>query len=313
MTIHRFLLNRNASFPALIAVLILTVTSACTFVYSDEPQDGAPDERLTSAELQEHFSGRQARLLRAGLLRTDPPNRDEDFDAADLAANFEQIALRREYKVDDGEFVKAAEPNVILRWRRPVRVAVVFGESLTDHERESEYLSIAGFVERLRKITGHDIAMSEIRPNLHVFVIDSDEAAEIQNRWPDSVGGLPRSFIEDINSSPPDTYCAAYATSRIFEPEYFLSQAIILIKSENPDLIRLSCIHEELAQALGLFNDSLDARPSIFNDDEEFALLTHHDELLLRILYDPRLKPGMDAAEAMPIVRRIALELRPDE
>lgn len=313
MTNHRFLSNGNASIPALIAVLILTVNSACTVVDADEQQDDAPDERLTSAELQEHFFDRQARLLRAGLLRTDPPNRAEDFDAADLAANFEQIALRREYKLDDGEFVKATEPNLILRWRRPVRIAVVFGESLTDYERESEYLNIAGFVERLRKITGHDIAMSEDRPNLHVFLIDSDEAADIQNRWPDSVGGLPRSFTGDINSSPPDTYCAAYATNRIFEQEYFLSQAIILIKAENPDLIRLSCIHEELAQALGLFNDSLDARPSIFNDDEEFALLTYHDELLLRILYDPRLKPGMNAAEAMPIVREIALELRPDE
>ncbi|WP_372802367.1 DUF2927 domain-containing protein, partial [Paracoccus seriniphilus] len=45
------------------------------------------------------------------------------------------------------------------------------------------------------------------------------------------------------------------------------------------------------------------------NDDEEFALLTRHDELLLQILYDPRLRPGMTAAEATPIVRSIATEL----
>ena len=295
------------------AALILTVNGACTVVSTDEPQEDAPEERLTSAELRQYFSDRQTLLLNAGLLRTDPPSRDEDFDASDLAANFEQIALRREFELDDGEFVRATEPNLILRWRRPVRISVIFGESLKDYEREADYSNIAGFVERLRKITGHDIAISEGQPNIHVFVIDSDEAADIQNRWPASVSRLPSSFADDINSSPPDTYCAAYATNRIFEQKYFLSQAAILIKAENPDLIRLSCIHEELAQALGLFNDSLDARPSIFNDDEEFALLTYHDELLLRILYDPRLKPGMDAAEAMPIVREIALELRPDE
>ena len=316
MTNRRFNSGWSASFSALAAALILTVHSACTVVKGEETQDEAQnevkDERLTSAELQQYFSDRQKRLLNAGWLRTDPPSRDEDFDAADLAANFEQIALRREFKLDDGVFVRATEPNIILRWKRPVRVAVIFGESLTDYEREAEYLNIEEFVERLRKITGHDIAMSENRPNVHVFVIDSDEAADIQNRWPDSLGRLPSSFAEDINSSPPETYCAAYATNRFFEQEYFLSQAIILIKAENPDLIRLSCIHEELAQALGLFNDSLEARPSIFNDDEEFALLTYHDELLLRILYDPRLRPGMNAAEAMPIVREIALELRPE-
>jgi len=54
-------------------------------------------------------------------------------------------------------------------------------------------------------------------------------------------------------------------------------------------------------------------RPSIFNDDGEFALLTDHDEDLLRILYDLRLAPGMTAEQAMPIVRRIAGELAPGQ
>ena len=85
--------------------------------------------------------------------------------------------------------------------------------------------------------------------------------------------------------------------------------AVAVIRAENPGLLRLSCIHEELAQGLGLANDSPAARPSIFNDDDEYALLTRHDELLLRMLYDPRLRPGMSAAEAAPMVRQIATEL----
>lgn len=71
----------------------------------------------------------------------------------------------------------------------------------------------------------------------------------------------------------------------------------------------LSCIHEELAQGMGPANDSRTARPSIFNDDEEFAFLTWHDEMLLSILYDRRLRPGMFEAEARPIVLDIAREL----
>jgi hypothetical protein len=39
------------------------------------------------------------------------------------------------------------------------------------------------------------------------------------------------------------------------------------------------------------------------------AELPPHDELLLQILYDPRLRPGMSEAEAAPIVRKIATEL----
>ena len=82
-----------------------------------------------------------------------------------------------------------------------------------------------------------------------------------------------------------------------------------MIKDEHRGLMRKSCIQEEMTQALGLANDSPNARPSIFNDDEEFALLTRHDELLLRMLYDPRLKIGMTVKTAHPIVEQIAQEL----
>ncbi len=64
-----------------------------------------------------------------------------------------------------------------------------------------------------------------------------------------------------------------------------------------------------MSQGLGLSNDYPLARPSIFIDDEEFGFLTTHDELLLKMLYDKRLRPGMTEAEARPIVEQIAAEL----
>ena len=81
-----------------------------------------------------------------------------------------------------------------------------------------------------------------------------------------------------------------------------------VIRAELPPLLRLSCIHEEMAQGLGLANDST-ARPSIFNDDDEFARLTGMDEKMLLMLYDIRLKPGMDEETAMPIVNELARSL----
>ena len=74
--------------------------------------------------------------------------------------------------------------------------------------------------------------------------------------------------------------------------------------------MRQSCVHEELAQGLGLADDSPQARPSIFNDDDEFALLTTHDEELLRLLYSPELVPGMTADQARPIIHRLLAERR---
>src|SRR5690606_5072987 len=113
-----------------------------------------------------------------------------------------------------------------------------------------------------------------------------------------------RNAIIDMD---PATYCLVVARDGAGSNAYV--QAVAVIRAEHPDLLRLSCIHEELAQGLGLANDDPNARPSIFNDDEEFALLTRMDELMLRILYDARLRPGMTEDEARPIVQEIAQEL----
>ena len=113
--------------------------------------------------------------------------------------------------------------------------------------------------------------------------------------------------LNTVVNLPRSTYCLAFATDPEGDGTY--SHAIAVIRAEHPDLLRTSCIQEELAQGLGLSNDYALARPSIFNDDEEFGLLTRHDELLLQMLYDRRLRARHGEAEARPIVEQIAAEL----
>ena len=45
------------------------------------------------------------------------------------------------------------------------------------------------------------------------------------------------------------------------------------------------------------------------NDNDEFGRLTGMDEKMLQMLYDVRLKPGLDADSAMPIVTTLARDL----
>ena len=61
----------------------------------------------------------------------------------------------------------------------------------------------------------------------------------------------------------------------------------------------------KLARA-GHAGSSRDSRPSLYNPSIEFALLTEHDETLLRMLYDPRLHPGMTAEQIRPLLPEIA-------
>ena len=70
------------------------------------------------------------------------------------------------------------------------------------------------------------------------------------------------------------------------------TRAFAVIRAEHPDLMRLSCMHEEIAQGLGLPTTARRARPSIFNDDEEFALLTPIGRVDAAMLYDPPCAPA---------------------
>ena len=144
-----------------------------------------------------------------------------------------------------------------------------------------------------------------------MIIASEDDRAETLATISKRLPGISADSLRALRDMRRDTYCAVAAYAAGDHPNVYTA-AVAVIRSENPGLLRLSCIHEELAQGLGLANDSPAARPSIFNDDDEFALLTRHDEHLLKMLYDPRLHIGMTAEEAAPIVRQIAVEIAGD-
>ena len=53
-----------------------------------------------------------------------------------------------------------------------------------------------------------------------------------------------------------------------------IRSTVALIRVEHSNTVRRFCMEEELAQGMGLPNDWSGARSSIFNDDEEFSVLT---------------------------------------
>ncbi len=182
-----------------------------------------------------------------------------------------------------------------------------FGDSVPPAQRSRDRADVAGFAARLQRVSGHPVALGGAQGNFVVLVVNEDERRAIGPRLQSMVPGIPPSDVAALSELSPQNFCTVFAYSQGNSPVY--AQAVALIRAELPPRLRRSCVHEELTQGMGLANDSPRARPSIFNDDEEFAYLTRHDELLLKILYDPRLRPGMTEAEARPVVMQIATEL----
>jgi hypothetical protein len=224
-----------------------------------------------------------------------------------LAENFMRIALFDEYKRGSGGFVRAETESSLRRWEIPVRIGIRFGPSVPPDRQATDRARISSFVARLASVTGHPMVVDDRSPNFFIHIVSEDEREALGATVRAILPGLSPGDVAGITNMPRSTYCLVYALSEGSSGAY--TRAFAVIRSEHPDLLRLSCLHEELTQGLGLPNDSPRARPSIFNDDEEFALLTDHDELLLRILYSRELRPGLSVAEARPIVFSLARRL----
>lgn len=305
---------RGARCLALSAVLGL---AACA-VTVDVPMPGAPvpasvapppapsaDSQRIARKMERVEAGLRAR----GMLRTDGGGTDTPFNARTLTREFLRVALYDEYVPVGAEMVPRVTASRLRRWQAPVRIGLEFGASVPEAVREADRARVATYAERLARLSGHSIRLvgPGERANFHVLLLSEDERRAGGVLLRDLLPGIGDGPVRTITAMSETTFCLVFAFSSGGGFSY--TRAVAVVRAEHPDLMRLACYHEEIAQGLGLANDSPSARPSIFNDDEEFALLTRMDEMLLRILYDGRLRPGMTEAEARPIVEQIAAEL----
>lgn len=270
------------------------------------PAPGAT-ESPESAAARAYYGQVQQALLSQGLLRSDGGGADTPFTDRMLAENFMKIALYDEYAPGSSGTVARTTASELRRWEAPVRVGLRFGASVSADKRASDTARVSSYLARLSQITGHPIRLEDGNPNFFLYIVSEDERRALTPSIAAAMPDLSAGDMASITTMPRSTYCIVLAQSRGDGGVY--SRAFAVVRAEHPDLLRLSCIHEEIAQGLGLPNDYERARPSIFNDDEEFALLTRMDEAMLRILYSRELRPGMTEAEARPIVYELATRM----
>ncbi|GAB5446522.1 DUF2927 domain-containing protein [Gymnodinialimonas sp.] len=304
---------RAQALTLLAATLVLAACVTPAPVSSPRPEPRVEETAVpttpsdVSQSLARYYRSSEARLVGRGMLRTDGGGPDTPFSADDLAANFERIALYDEYQLQNGRFVARQTPSTLRRWGAPVRLQPHFGASVEAGQMAEDRSVLSTYAARLSRLTGHPISTVNSGGNYHVLFMNADALATSAPLLRQLVPSINDATIREIQNMGRLTYCSIFAFSLTGTSEYIA--AIAVIRDEHPDLLRRSCIHEEVAQGLGLPNDSRTARPTIFNDDEEFALLTRHDELLLRMLYDDRLAIGLTPDQARPLVRQIAGEL----
>jgi hypothetical protein len=300
------------------AVLIASTLSACAPLGMPPETTATPVEPLlppevtpaspSSQALGRYYSNLQADLLVQGLLRTDGGGIDTPYTARQLATNYEAIAFYQEYEDGSWKRNSGLTSSPLRRWADPVRVDVSFGNSVPLEQRAVDSRNINLFAQRLQRVTRHPVTTAPPKnANFHVIFTGYDDQPQLVQQLRNTLPNIDLASLRVVQTMPRSTHCLMMAFGDPQTP-HKIRQVVVVIRAEHPDILRKSCIHEEMAQGLGLINDSPDARPSIFNDNDEFAFLTRHDEQLLRMHYDRRLRIGMSLEEARPIIRQLAQE-----
>lgn len=189
-----------------------------------------------------------------------------------LLAQFERIAY-------SNEFGGAPRRGRIVKWAAPIRVEIR-GASAGKYR-----VAVLAMLHQLRRLSGLNI-----RPI----------------RWYDfTAANFIIEFVagDDGTRKPKADDCITYVTT---DYRRFVITAAHVIIGRTPR----HCIVEELTQALGLGDDSRLIYPSVFNDASVPQGLFPWDAIMVRVLYEARLYPGIRMAAARPIVRAAIARFR---
>lgn len=207
-----------------------------------------------------------------------------------ILKSFIEIAMFNEY---------SAGSAAIRKWTVPIGYFFVHrtGDQAL-HERLARM-----HLEQLSEITGLSIKPAPAQKSANLLIIFSSEA-QLQNELLNDFGISNKQQREMLFRR---SVCVGHFA---LAGDASISRAVVIIPVDRASAHAklVDCIVEEITQVLGLPNDSEKVFPSIFNDKSVDSLLSGLDYLLLKMLYDPRIKAGMNLQQAAPVLKTIADE-----
>jgi hypothetical protein len=245
--------------------------------------------------------GAVAVILQA--LATSPAGRAQPEDAAvdRLAADFEQLVFQ------DVSF-GVARSVPLTRLPTPIYVNITPSSAFAEGGQTA---LIAKAVAELRELAGveiettNDPVMDAVKAGRAKsgFMFDFVEEdhlppifANLEQR------GMPAAQIDALTLALRNGGCPGIPLGH--PQNGYRTTIFLILASTQADKVAY-CIRRELVAALGA-GGALPRTGTIFSSIARQAGYAEHDLVLVRMLYDPRLRPGMTAAEARPLLPAIA-------
>ncbi|NVJ91941.1 MAG: DUF2927 domain-containing protein [Methylocystaceae bacterium] len=172
------------------------------------------------------------------------------------------------------------EPKPLIKWKGPIRYSP--SGTLT-RKQVDNFFKLMNQIQQLTKLDMRMIKKGE-KANLIVSFISKAELAKKVQKGINCYGKIGAN------------------------KDYIIINGNAFVPSDRPDKTD-HCLIEETVQLFGLANDSYVMQNSMFYEYSKRTSMSVSDMILLKALYDPRLKPGMTQAEAQPIVKTVLSEI----
>lgn len=198
-----------------------------------------------------------------------------DLSVAEVIRCFHEVCL-------DAEFVNSGSPNLLQKWDAPIYYAL-YG----DYTQE-DLAVLEGFAQWLNTVEGFPgffPAEEAHLANLDIYFCSEQELLDrLGDHFSGADGGV--TFWYDENN--------------------VIYDAIICCRTDISQTVRNSVILEEIYNGLGPVQDTA-LRPDsiIYSGYSEQQELTDIDVLILKLLYHPMIKRGMNAEECEAVIRQL--------
>jgi hypothetical protein len=212
------------------------------------------------------------------------------FTDAEIADGFFKTAFGAEYRL-------AGPSDRIRKFIVPVRVAI---DGAAPPRRRATLENVITTIGA--RIAHLDIAIAAPNEtaNLTVTLVrDSDLARTVEARFGKEHARAIRHRL--------DPQCLSGFRRNA---QFAIERAEVILAVDTDAFTFRDCAYEEVLQALGPINDTDTVPWTMFNDAVRTGSFGVYDQLLLNILYDPRIRPGMSAAEVKALLPKVLPDVR---
>jgi hypothetical protein len=226
----------------------------------------------------------------------------------ELTRQFRAIVFGTEFK----EFKASGR---IKKWTQPLRVTIKSYDEVKGNNSKGEV------VVKLKQVRVKPSHLASVQQNLNALVnltgLQTENANEYGSPANFEIKIVPRDQLTNPNLAKVDPKLlrrlgmqgGCYFLMWHNEDQGQIEKATIVVNADRIELRTQHCLLEEMAQSLGFPNDTDMAWASIFSNEGYISSLTRSDRIIIRALYDRRLKLAMEREEAMILVRKIIGEL----